>query len=504
MKQTFFLFCLLGMLFPLACINPPFEKDVRPLDDNTWILVGKFNDEPQKYTANPNEIRVGPGINLENTRELRTNILSQTREKPYPDDHIYFISTGLKDVPQNPQKCLEFVFAAPKKCLYPYKIFRVFLDKKDISNEVYYSYDDLYREDFTIFQARHMNQGYMDMSKPHQYKIRLEAPDRPVFEKTLEMSAASEGSLSCKTIGFDESHKKGDIVSIDDETMIPLGKSIDIYQSVHDYSHPDMTGFGMDSRVYERLTSKFKEIVGDKQFPNNALLFLYAEPDGTTTGNPPEISFSFVVPIAGAEMADIINVILNGKDITKEFTFSLSAQGNQYVDLCNANCWTLELLNPNKDYTCEINLKMYDGVTYRRTIKFKIGDKKLVELQMAGFLMKDSKTLYDQVMIWTHFTDEHSSNLSDFEGKNDPFPFPTPEKTIAKRMKDPSNWKIEFEDGSPAPKVIKVSGSPMGCTLQLDKPFEMVGKTVAISFSPVEGTWTDPVKLFIGDHMQSK
>ena len=463
-NTTVTLLITLLVLFSLLVVSSCDEKENAViLQDNIWIQIDTASVSRKKIPSHfANRQYMFPETALS---ELEKIVKEAIGEKPYPDDYLYFIKP---EIYENPAQCKDmypkaiiFSFATPKiRELVPYSIFEISLDGRDISDQVFYrnSWSSRANTQFYVFQGVFNPKCYIDTNRKHNFKISLTAKDGTQVHRDIEFSMPENNMSDIKSVGFDLK-TTGQVVEIDDETLIPLGRSLHYETNEPIPARKQESVYIMDNNYFKKWEERRSQYLYDiTRFPNDAILFLEMETVSTEMKNPPDFFLHLFLPLGDLAVRDLLEIRIDNKNVTDDFNFSQFAERHKAVDLCTGYYTRRSFLDPAKEHTLELLIKPDDGNTYTKKMTFTVPEVEAIKLSFSGYSidMETRREKRDELQfnLFTIDPDRSCELLLSGERQH---PAGGASVTLdSDAILNPANWKFNNPNDFPMPNLLSV------------------------------------------------
>lgn len=368
-----------------SCLSAQESADAveETVDDMVWITIKMPDDADDYVSPHPDKVYI---ISDWLQRELEEKVDEHLDEMPFPEDRLLFINT--KFITENligPSLydfIVTFRFAAENtRDFIPELLFKVYLNDKDISDQIYYSSSKHGRTDKTyqVVQAVFNPKGYIDVSKSHDFIISLKDHQGIEHKFTLNFTPPGKGMRILES-SQELRIRDDNSIELTDDMIIPLGKAItfEIGQShPSSFGSPDdpvWTPYPDDEMAY--IGNQFKKLddlmFNTRYFPNDSLVFFGADCHLGDPENPPQMVFSFVIPYGDIRPHDLVKVMLNGEDCTDSLLYYEYPEINRHYNLCAGKFSGDIPLAPDREHTFEIIITSFEGKTYRKTLNCSV------------------------------------------------------------------------------------------------------------------------------------
>ena len=224
---------------------------------------------------------------------------------------------------------------------------------------------------------------------------------------------------------------------------------------------------------YEMM-SRLKEFIGDRKFPKNKMLFLYAEPSGMADSNPPKIVFYFVTPPKSISIEDV-HVKFNEKNISSFCKYCEYTEHGLEADFFIGWYEIKYCIDSTKTYTLEVTFFPRNKIPFIKKTEFRVPPPNNIKINDVSFFLDKSGKypLCNKLCVRVSYPDEVKPD---------------------ERWSNPENWYISYDDGSAKPVIVSIEMDYIvrlySLTLNLEGDM-LPHKDVTIYFSPFDGVYTE-------------
>ena len=436
----------------------------------------------------------------------------------FPAGKLLFIKSDTTDKIVNPTQYkigIMFSFAAENSPEFiPYGLFKVYLDDTDITDQIHYagaSRQGMNRS-YKVFHVMYGPKGYLDASKSHNFIITIKDKKGLEYRNTVNFSIA-QGSIKVDQYPQGDTSRDDGSIELKDDTRIPLGKAI-VFSEFSTYippaNEPRAYFYSNEEESYlGEINKKVEEIMsGTRYFPNDVMIFFNAECFTGEPENPPDLIFGFLLPCGELEPRDIVKLNLDGKDATGQFAINQRRDENIRANTCIGKFAKLRFLDPKVDHKFEIIITTFKGKKYSKTLDFNVPPPDVIMLQSSGvpygpgeptnFPPKRDKLLFN--VFFTPKSREYEIYTSESQiPKMRHIPYIVIDK---ESILDPASWILEFEDGSPAPKITSIeeshaslSGHQIDVIIHLAEEIPWHGKPCYATLRTADGLRSEKVLI---------
>jgi len=240
------------------------------------------------------------------------------------------------------------------------------------------------------------------------------------------------------------------------------------------YFHPQMSPI-MSERTFYDIEERVSEIIGNGEFPEDKMMYLFSEPGNEALFNPPVVCFAFAA-LPGVIGPDEIEVSINDENISSKIHYNYYYHPGREVNYYLAHYKPEEYLNPDNQHHVNISFNPQKAGSLNKNIEFSVPQDDRLRILRAGFHFDKTKRtpMLDKLIVIIGLP-------QDVKFDN--------------RLLNPQNWGLAYSDKEPLSDIAsieKIDDDTFVISFSADaKP----KSDIEMFFSPADGIFSQPFEF---------